>query len=344
MPLSLSEKDAPTAYVFRRFLQKNLPEQLMTPPIENPLKQLKVKAQDKVPTEWTKKWKPTVLEDLLKPGALDKLPIDHSVPVVPEILGGEKAARETLAVFLEQKLDHYAEERSEPEKDYGSGLAPYLHFGQISVHEVFQEIARKEKWNPSKLSSKTDGSKEGWWGMSANAESFLDEIITWREVGFHFCYHRPDHDKYESLPQWARATLEEHAKDGREYVYTLKQFEEAQTHDPLWNAAQTQLVREGKIHNYLRMIWGKKIIEWTDHPREALKIMIELNNKWAIDGRDPNSYSGIFWCLGRFDRPWAPLRPVFGSIRWMSSANTAKKFKVKGYLAKYGQGPKELFN
>jgi deoxyribodipyrimidine photo-lyase len=133
--------------------------------------------------------------------------------------------------------------------------------------------------------------------------------------------------------------LKAHTKDEREYVYTLGQFERAKTHDALWNAAQMQLVREGKIHNYLRMLWGKKILEWSQTPQEAAKIMMHLNNKYALDGRDPNSYSGIFWVLGRYDRAWGPERPVFGTIRYMSSENTARKVSVKGYIGKYSGMP-----
>ena len=133
-------------------------------------------------------------------------------------------------------------------------------------------------------------------------------------------------------PTWAQATLEKHIRDRREYVYSLDDFAAAETHDELWNAAQRQLVREGRIHNYLRMLWGKKILEWTATPREAIDVMIELNNRFALDGRDPNSYSGIFWCLGRYDRPWGPERPIFGTVRYMSSDNTQRKLRVKEYL------------
>jgi deoxyribodipyrimidine photo-lyase len=145
----------------------------------------------------------------------------------------------------------------------------------------------------------------------------------------------PAFDRFESLPRWARGTLEDHAIDRRDHVYSLEQFAAAETHDELWNAAQRQLLREGVIHNYLRMLWGKKILEWTDHPREALDIMIELNNRYALDGRDPNSYSGIFWILGRFDRGW-PERPVFGKVRAMSSQATRRKVELAKYLARYG--------
>jgi deoxyribodipyrimidine photo-lyase len=172
--------------------------------------------------------------------------------------------------------------------------------------------------------------------MSPPAESFLDELITWRELGYNFCHQRRDYEKYSSLPDWARATLEVHASDKREHMYSLAEFENAATHDELWNAAQRELVREGRIHNYLRMLWGKKILEWTASPEQALEVMIELNNKYALDGRNPNSYSGIFWILGRYDRPWGPERKIFGKIRYMSSANTARKVHVDDYLAKYG--------
>ena len=149
------------------------------------------------------------------------------------------------------------------------------------------------------------------------------------------CWQRDDYDQYVSLPQWARETLRGHETDERQYRYSLEEFEEGLTHDPLWNAAQMQLLREGTIHSYLRMLWGKKILQWSDTPKKALKIMIELNNKYALDGRDPNSYSGIFWVLGRYDRPWGPERPVFGKIRYMSSKNTARKVNVKDYMERY---------
>ncbi len=139
------------------------------------------------------------------------------------------------------------------------------------------------------------------------------------------------------MPDWALKTLREHSSDPRSHVYSLEDFEAANTHDEVWNAAQRQLVEEGRIHNYLRMLWGKKILEWTSSPQEALDIMIHLNNKYALDGRDPNSYSGIFWCLGRYDRPWGPERPIFGKVRYMTSESTKRKFRLTGYLEKHGR-------
>jgi deoxyribodipyrimidine photo-lyase len=210
-----------------------------------------------------------------------------------------------------------------------------LHFGHISIHEIFRDLIEKEAWTPQRLPEVVSGRRTGWWKMSSAAEEFLDEIITWREIGLNACTWLANFDRYESLPAWARATLAEHATDERPNVYTLEEFAAAETHDDLWNAAQGQLVSEGRIHNYMRMVWGKKILQWSASPQDALEILIELNNRYAVDGQDPNSYSGIFWVLGRYDRPWAPERPIFGQIRYMSSENTAKKLRVKGYVQRY---------
>jgi deoxyribodipyrimidine photo-lyase len=193
-----------------------------------------------------------------------------------------------------------------------------------------------EDWTPNDLSDSRSGSREGWWGMSPSSESFLDELITWRELGYNMAAHRRDYDRYESLPAWALQTLQEHAQDPRPVTYPLEEFENSKTHDDLWNAAQRELVQTGRMQNYLRMLWGKKILEWTESPQQALAFMIELNNKYALDGRDPNSYSGIFWVLGRYDRAWGPERPIFGKIRYMSSQSTLRKLKLKQYLSRFG--------
>ncbi|NLE37317.1 MAG: deoxyribodipyrimidine photolyase, partial [Pirellulaceae bacterium] len=192
-------------------------------------------------------------------------------------------------------------------------------------------------WSPDRLSEKADGSREGWWGMGESAEAFLDQLVTWRELGVNFAVHHAEPADYDSLPDWALATLKKHARDRREHVYSLEEFERAATHDRLWNAAQTELVREGRMHNYPRMLWGKKILEWSASPRDAAEVLIELNNKYALDGCDPNSYSGIFWVLGRYDRPFGPERPIIGKIRYMSSRNTARKVRLKGYLKRFGE-------
>ncbi len=335
LPIYAADQVFLRAFDFRRYLQKELPKHLAHMPEADALGNTKLPVTASLSRKITSNW-PCVSKAMLtgEPGYLNALPIDHSVAPVA-LRGGHSHGRACMLEFLDKRLSLYSEQRNEPELDVASGLSPFLHFGHLSVHEIFGELVQREKWKPKKLSLRTNGSREGWWNMSAAAESFLDELITWREVGYNFSSHRDNYDKYESLPDWVRNTLKEHARDERDHLYTLEQFEYAKTHDPLWNAAQTQLVREGRIHNYLRMLWGKKILQWSRSPQEAARIMIHLNNKYGLDGRNPNSYSGIFWVLGRYDRPWAPVRPVFGMIRYMSSENTARKVSVKNYIRKY---------
>lgn len=335
LPIYATKQVALRAFDFRRYLQKELPKHLREFPRANPLPKSQIARCAAIPANVLKRW-PTAWEKMLArdKDSLTALPIDHAVAPAP-LQGGHANAGLQMTEFLENKLSLYGEQRSEPELDATSGFSPFLHFGHLSVHEVFVELARREKWKPEKLGLRTNGSREGWWNMSPAADSFLDELITWREVSYNFAAHRADYDKYESLPDWVKKTLAEHARDERDHLYSLEQFEAAQTHDALWNAAQQQLKQEGRIHNYLRMLWGKKILQWTRRPQEAAEIMIQLNNKYGLDGRDPNSYSGIFWVLGRYDRPWAPVRPVFGTVRYMSSENTARKVSVKKYIQKY---------
>lgn len=335
LPMRQVEQAFPTAFAFRRLLQKELPRYLMEFPKADALARAHFPLAKPFPREIEKRW-PKASSRLLNSGksVLADISVDHGILPV-EARGGSTAAQTLLRNFLRNKLSTYAEARNEPLQQATSELSPYLHFGHISVHEVFSEITRQEEWSPDRLALRATGSRSGWWGASHGAEAFLDQIITWRELGFNFCQTRKDYDQFDSLPPWAVKTLHQHARDERSYVYTLEKFEHAMTHDPLWNAAQTQLVREGRIHNYLRMLWGKKILEWTRTPTMALEIMLELNNKYAVDGRDPNSYSGIFWCLGRYDRPWVPERPIFGTIRYMSSENTARKFDVCEYMQRY---------
>lgn len=339
LPMRAADQVFARAFDFRRFLQKALPTHLSPVPRAEPLARSDFGVLAKVPEKILKRWPAATPTQLSASAAvLARFPIDHSV-VPSQIPGGPIAARRHWKSFLQHKFDKYAEDRNDPDHDGGSGLSPYLHFGHISVHEVFIDLVRHEKWRPEKLSVRTNGSRDGWWNMSASAEGFLDELITWREVGYNFASHRDDYDQYESLPEWARKSLQAHKRDERAHLYTSEQFELAETHDSLWNAAQTQLVREGRIHNYLRMLWGKKILEWSKSPQEAARIMIHLNNKYGLDGRNPNSYTGIFWVLGRYDRPWAPERPIFGVIRFMSSENTARKLSVKNYLKRYSSSP-----
>jgi len=334
VPLAATERDFPTAHSFRRWLHRNVLDHLEHMPLEDPLAERLPKPQG-VPVEILERW-PAASAELLDGGrdVLGSLPIDHGVAPV-DTAGGQRAAHERMCEFLDGRLASYDEDRNRPDIDGSSGLSPYLHFGHLAAHEIVLEVIRREGWTAEDVAGPADGRRAGWWQMSVAAEAFLDQVVTWRELGYVFCHHREDHAHFESLPDWALATLAEHADDRRDVVYDLDGFDAAATHDRLWNAAQTQLVREGRIHNYLRMLWGKKILEWTASPRDALAIMTELNNRYALDGRDPNSYSGIFWVLGRHDRAWGPERPVYGKVRYMSSDNTARKLPVTEYLDRY---------
>jgi deoxyribodipyrimidine photo-lyase len=319
---------------FRRFLQKELAPWLEQPPAADALEGISVPPLDDLPPEVLSRW-PMARGDF--PALAGELYFEHAVPPA-SIAGGRAAGLARMEAFLSARLQRYPEDRNEPELDGTSGLSPYLHFGHVSAHEIFARIARLESWSPAKLGAKATGKKDGWWGMSPAAEAYLDQLVTWRELGFNFCSKRPaDYDRYESLPGWARGSLDSHRADGRAHAYSLQELEEARTHDPLWNAAQTQLVRDGWFHNYLRMLWGKKILEWSARPEDALESMIHLMNKYSLDGRNPNSYTGFFWTLGRYDRPWGPERPIFGSVRYMSSENTARKLSVKRYVARYAR-------
>lgn len=338
LPLRAAQQVYPTAYSFRRFLHSELPRHLRQMPESDPLRKLSLPVLAKLPQDFVQRW-PAAPTELLaaKSAALARLPINHRVrPVAWR--GGTRAAEKRLEDFLSTKLAAYPEARNHPDEDGTSGLSPYLHVGHLAVHQVMAELAGREGWTPEYVAEKATGGKTGWWGMSESSEAFLDELVTWRELGFNFSCLREDYDLYESLPDWAKRTLDKHAGDPREYRYSYEQMERAQTHDPVWNAAQRQLLKEGRIHNYLRMLWGKKVLQWTDSPRQAVEILTELNNKWALDGRDPNSYAGIFWCLGRYDRPWGPERPIFGMVRYMSSENAARKLRMRRYLRLYGPG------
>lgn len=244
---------------------------------------------------------------------LVKLGADKSIPAIPGLHGGTASARKLLDDFVRNKLHRYVEERNNPDIDASSHLSPYLHFGQISPVEVALLVI-------------------GHGGE--NAGKFLDELIVRRELSFNFVRYNDDYDNIKCLPSWAGDTLMLHMDDKREYIYDMDTLDHAQTHDPYWNAAQNQLVSEGVIHNYMRMYWGKKIIEWSGSPEEAFGRMVYLNNRYALDGCDPNSYAGIAWCFGKHDRPWG-TRPVFGKVRYMNDRGLERKFSMTSYLEKY---------
>ncbi|ABA89952.1 deoxyribodipyrimidine photolyase, putative [Syntrophotalea carbinolica DSM 2380] len=335
LPLLAADREFTTAYSLRRFLQRHLLPHLLNMPLPEPLAEHTLPPCPAVPSAIRKRW-PAADRQLLTEdrSRLHNLPIGQNTPAVPT-KGGSEAARKALDLFLREHLDLYVAHRNQPQRDVTSGLSPYLRWGHISSHEIVQRLLDREGWHPSDLGLETRGQRSGWWGVGADAEAFLDQLVTWRELGHLFCFKRHDYDRMESLPAWAQTTLQDHMQDPRPYLYSLEEFQAGRTHDPLWNAAQMQLVREGRLHNYLRMLWGKKILQWSPTPELALATMIELNDRFALDGCDPNSYSGIGWVLGRFDRAWGPQRPVFGKIRYMSSRNTARKVAVDKYIARY---------
>ena len=342
LPFRAPGRTFATAHAFRRHLHRELPAHLAAPPQPDPLSGLPRGAAPPLPESITRRWPPVEPDVLSRPSAaraaIGRLPIDQAVgaSVRP---GGSAQAASQLDGFVGEKLDRYAADRNHPDRDATSGLSPYLHFGYVSPHEVLLRVAGREGTVlPSATRKRAEGRRTGWWGMSEGAEAFLDQVVTWRELGYIRCAHVPDYDRYEALPEWARTTLGDHAGDPRDAIYDLDALESGRTGDALWNAAQNQLRREGRMHNYLRMLWGKRILEWTPSPADALATMIHLNNKLALDGRGPTAYTGIMWVLGLHDRAWGPERPIFGKVRYMSSANTMRKCRVRRYLAEYGDG------
>ena len=350
MPLRAAPKAFARAVDFRSFLQRELPNHLRDLPLADPLAAALPPPPD-IPADILKQWPAADLTRLLAPGGMDALPLDRRVGPVA-MTGGMKAGGARLADFLDRGLDRYLDQRLDLDHQGTSGLSPWLHFGHIGAHQAVAGILKQAGWTPEQLPEARGakvrrGSREGWWGTAAAAEAWLDQMVTWRELGYVNAHHARDIDRYEGLPAWARTTLALHARDQRPAIYSDAELAAGATADPLWNAAQGQLRREGVIHNYLRMLWGKRVLEWRPDPEAAFATLVELNNAWALDGRNPNSYSGISWVLGRFDRPWGPERAIFGTVRYMSSANTARKLDVTGYLERYGKvggGQQSLFS
>jgi deoxyribodipyrimidine photo-lyase len=342
LPMRAADRAFTTALSFRAHLQRTLANHLNALPLDQPLEGLP--APIPLPQTIEARWPRTPADALRTPAPLlAGLPIDHSVPSPIEVRGGAEAARSTLRRFVAEALPHYVEDRNQPEHHGTSRLSPFLHFGHISAHDVFAAVMTSERWTTRRLRAPRGGKRDGWWGASPATEAFLDQLITWRELGYNMCALRPDdYAQYASLPDWARRTLDEHRRDRRSPTYTPDDLESARTHDEVWNAAQRQLLRDGWMHGYLRMLWGKKILEWSPAPEAALDTMIAVMNRHALDGRNPNSYSGYFWTLGRYDRPWGPARPVFGTVRYMSSASTLRKLRLRQFLRQYGPDAQDL--
>ena len=262
------------------------------------------------PYKWDKWVEHVDWDDLVS-----KLECDKDIKPVKWIKPGGRNAKKALKHFIDEKLDGYDEKRNDPTLDAQSGLSPYLHFGQISAQRIALEVQNSKA--PKK-----------------DKDAFLEELIVRRELSDNFCLYNDSYDNSGCAPVWARTTLKEHAKDKREYIYNLKQLETAKTHDDLWNAAQMEMVKTGRMHGYLRMYWCKKILEWTKSAEEAFSFAVALNDKYQLDGRDPNGYAGIAWSIcGVHDRAWGE-HPVFGKIRFMNYNGSSSKFNIKAYIDK----------
>ncbi len=302
------------AYTFRPKIHKLLPEYLGGRSTQ--VRQMQTVAK-KAKVNWQK--------------VRSEIHVDPAVPKVDWIVPGEKVAQKMLQHFITHKLKNYNEDRNDPTKDAQSNLSPYLHFGHISSEQVVLEVLNATGFRLSEVLEKHTTSTVP---LRLSAMAFIEELVVRKELSDNFCFYNKFYDSTKGFPAWALKTLDEHRGDDREYIYTLKQLEEASTHDDLWNAAQTEMVRKGKMHGYMRMYWAKKIFEWSRTPEQAMEHAIHLNDRYFLDGRDPNGYTGIAWSVGGVhDRAWFE-RPVFGKIRYMSHGGAKSKFKIAEYIQK----------
>lgn len=305
VPMQRLEKREYAAYTIRPKINRLLPQYL------KPLKIPKLKRK------WEKKQPFSRLHTVVKknaiPSLVSKCEISHAIPPSLTFRGGSEVGQIRLQHFLKKAFARYDSERNEPAAHATSNLSPYLHFGHMGALDVA-------------LAARDYAEKHG-----LIADAFLEELIVRRELAFNFASHVENPESFDNLPDWAKATLRKHAKDQRSPVYTPKEFEQAETYDDLWNACQKEMLLRGKIHGYYRMYWGKKIIEWSRTCEDALETMIDIHDRYALDGRDPNTYTNILWCFGLHDRPWTE-RPIFGQVRWMSLEGMKRKTDVDAYI------------
>jgi len=305
IPLSAFTKEEFAARTIRPKIQRLLPRYLAPVPTERIKRKAPALAVDCPETRVT-------LERI--PALVRQCAIDHSVPPSPLCHGGSVAGRKRLQYFTENILPQYDDLRNNPAVDGTSRLSAYLHFGFLSAHEIVEAVHAA--------------------GAPPSAKAaYLEELIVRRELSYNFTRFNPRYNSLAALPAWVQATMAKHAADPRPELIGAERIEAAETYDELWNATQRELLVTGELHNYLRMLWGKKVIEWQATYEEAFRLLEHLNNKYALDGRNPNSYAGILWCFGKHDRAWGPERPIFGTLRYMSSTSMARKFNAKRYIA-----------
>lgn len=303
VPMSRIDKREYAAYTIRPKIHRMLAHYLQPVEVVPVRREFKLDLQEEA----------TQVTDANVPELVASCEIDHGVKPSLSYSGGMLAAERHLNEFLEHRLARYNSDKNEPSKHATSDLSPYLHFGHISSLEVALRT------------------KDHVGEHTAQADAFLEELIVRRELAFNYAARVSDLESMGNVPDWARKTMDEHARDRRDFTYSREQFEAAQTHDPLWNATQKELLLRGKIHGYYRMYWGKKIMEWSAGYGEALETMIRLHDQYALDGRDPNTYTNILWCFGLHDRPWG-TRSVFGMLRYMSYEGMKRKTNVEAYL------------
>ncbi len=295
-----SDKQEWGAYTFRPKLLKLLPEYLIEFPkvIKHPFK--------------TSSPTPNIILNNI----LSELEIDRKVKSVESIFPGEKMALKLLGQFMNNSIDDYTRYSNNPNYDALTNLSPYLHYGHISPQRVALELSSMDR---------------------IENKSVMEQLIVRRELAENFCYYNNNYDSFDGFPNWAKDTLKAHYKDKREFLYSFENFESADIHDELWNAAQIQMMKTGKMHSYMRMYWAKKILEWSSNPEIALQTAIDLNDKYELDGRDPNGYTGIAWSIGGVhDRAWFE-RPIYGKIRYMNYNGCSSKFDVKAYIKKINE-------
>ena len=250
--------------------------------------------------------------------------------VTSSVMGGSSAAIARIKDFAKNKLQYYSTLRNHPNLDYQSHMSSYLHFGQISPIQIIKEL----KGDHDAYSLRTIlAQRKSLEGDVLNLADYLEELVVRRELSMNFCSYNDDYDSFSGLPSWAKASLMNHLGDPRDYSYGIEVYQSAETHDPYWNAAQQELMSTGMMHNYMRMYWGKKVLEWSEHPEAAFEMLLHLNNLYATDGRDANSYAGVAWCFGKHDRPWQE-RKIFGMIRYMNAAGLERKYDMQAYVSK----------
>ena len=332
LPVRSAPKCYRRAHDFRRHLHKAFLSAWPELPDARPLEGVTPKGSP-IDLSHVARWR---VPDIQEPGLVEAIStLDTRVPVC-ELTGGSSAARMQLDRFCAQRLDSYASRGRHPDEAATSELSAYLHMGHIAVHEIVDRLLADSGWTPERARPEASGKQTGWWGLDEDREAYLDQLLTWRGLAQHACVFGPDPSTYEGLPAWAKATLNDHRDDPRSDLVPLDALHEAASPDPLWNAAQRELRSTGRIANALRMLWGKCVIAWSASPEEAFDRLIVLNDRWALDGRDPNGYLNISWVFGRFDRAWGPERPIFGKVRYMNSRSARKKLRLRAYLARFG--------